>query len=58
MPSLQVSIQPFDVPEEVLINVPGSTDDVCVPLEELDEDTLAGLVEEFAAAVMAKAKKD
>jgi hypothetical protein len=57
MPSIQISIQPFDIPEEVIINVPGQDDDITVAIAELDEETLAGLVDEFATAVMAKAKK-
>ena len=56
MATMLITIQPFEIPEFVRINVPGQdTSEVLV--DELNEETLAILVDEFATAVMAKAKK-
>lgn len=56
MASLQIKIQPFEIPDYVNIQVPGG-DEVEVPISELDGDTLAAMIEEFATAVMEKAKQ-
>jgi len=55
MASLQLTVQPFDIPTSVYIEVPNAGS-IPIPIEDLDEETLGQMVEEFAAAVMAKAK--
>lgn len=57
MASLQIKIQPFEVPAHIYVEVPGDAAAVAVAIEDLDEATLGELVEEFAAAVMAKVAK-
>ena len=55
MAKLSVTVEPFEVPETVDVSIGSNTMEV--PLEELDEETLATLIEEFTTAVMAKAGK-
>lgn len=62
MAEFKLPIVPFPVPSEVTLQLPaGKREDglrppVTIPLEQLDDHTLAALIEEFAVAVMAKAR--
>lgn len=56
MASLELKIQPFEVPRQVYVQVPGQGE-VPVELSELDAATLENMIEEFAAAVMSATEK-
>lgn len=56
MPSLKVTVEPFEIPELVIITFPGGHARE-IALEDLDEETAAELLEEFSAAVLAKITK-
>lgn len=62
MPNFSFPIVPFNVPDSVTLRMPpgkrqdGIRPPVEVSLEQLDDETLASLIEEFAAAVMNKAR--
>jgi hypothetical protein len=55
MANLSVKLEPFEIPEFVIAMV--GSEPVQVPIEDLDEETLAELLEEFSAAVLAKVAK-
>ena len=55
MATLQVKIEPFEVPYTVFATVGAET--VGVPIKELDAETVATLIEEFSAAVMEQLAK-
>lgn len=55
MPALSLKILPLPVPETVSVKLPGAEDPVEIPVEELDDGTLAELLEEFTAAFMQRA---
>lgn len=56
MAALQLKIRPLEIPEYVIVDIPGGkpTD---VSINELDEGTLAELLEEFSNRLMEKATK-
>jgi hypothetical protein len=61
MANFSLPIVPFTVPDKVTLQMPagkrqdGMRPPVELSLEQLDDETLGALIEEFAAAVMAKA---
>jgi hypothetical protein len=63
MPTINLKLKPFEVPTHVTIAMPpGRKQDGMKPLptlalEDLDEETLNSLIEEFAQAVMTAAGK-
>lgn len=56
MASLSVLIDPFVVPDTVVARLPGGGM-VEVALEELEEETLAILIDEFSQAILTKVAK-
>lgn len=53
MASLQIKIRPLDVPDTVFIEMPGDGELLELPIEELDEEVLAELIEEFSTNLLA-----
>ena len=64
MATLQFELKPFDVPKTVTVVMPttGKREDgiqalPTIPINQVDEETLNALIEEFALAVMTAAGK-
>lgn len=64
MPSINLELQPFSVPEFVTLKIPKNSNRVSLPappvtlgITELSEDTLLAMCEEFTTAVFAAAGK-
>lgn len=56
MASIEMKVQPLEVPDFVDIEMPGG-ETIHLEIEHLDEETLTALIEEFANNLVAKAGK-